>query len=218
MNLFSVVSWNIETLIELLCYSFMLSMLPFFSQCFLLIPLKTWENQKLSNLFRGSRHPEVFSKKDVLKTFAKFTGKHLCQSLFFNKVATATATLLKKRLWHRCFSVNFVKFLRTLFLTEHLRWLLLRIGKKRVKHFYITFLRVLFLDIFLFLSYTSFFWISKIHKATFKVLFNYFLLFVCFLGGRIYLEKNVFNFAVTMRCANNAQNVNNKFPLLVILL
>ena len=25
-------------------------------------------------------------------------------------------TLLKKRLWHRCFPVNFVKFLRTLFL------------------------------------------------------------------------------------------------------
>ena len=27
-----------------------------------------------------------------------------------------SATLLKKRLWHRCFSVNFAKFLRTLFL------------------------------------------------------------------------------------------------------
>ena len=26
-------------------------------------------------------------KKDALKNFAKFTGKHLCQSLFFNKVA-----------------------------------------------------------------------------------------------------------------------------------
>ena len=30
-----------------------------------------------------------------------------------------------KRLWHRCFPVNFVKFLRTLFPKEHLRWLLL---------------------------------------------------------------------------------------------
>ena len=29
--------------------------------------------------------------------------------------------LLKKSLWHRCFPVNFVKFLRTPFLTEHLR-------------------------------------------------------------------------------------------------
>ena len=35
------------------------------------------------------------------------------------------ATLLKKRLWRRCFPVNFVKFLRTPFLTEHLRSLLL---------------------------------------------------------------------------------------------
>ena len=34
-------------------------------------------------------------------------------------------TLLKKRLWHRCFPVNFVKFLRTPFFIEHLRWLLL---------------------------------------------------------------------------------------------
>ena len=30
--------------------------------------------------------PEVFCKKDVLHNFAKFTGKDLCQCLFFNKV------------------------------------------------------------------------------------------------------------------------------------
>ena len=35
------------------------------------------------------------------------------------------ATLLKKRLWHRCSLVNFAKFQRTLFITEHLWWLLL---------------------------------------------------------------------------------------------
>ena len=35
---------------------------------------------------RSSR-PEVFCKKDVLRNFAKFTGKHLYQSLLFNKVA-----------------------------------------------------------------------------------------------------------------------------------
>ena len=29
---------------------------------------------------------EMFYEKGVLKNFAKFTGKHLCQSLFFNKV------------------------------------------------------------------------------------------------------------------------------------
>ena len=32
-------------------------------------------------------HPEVFYKKGVLRNFEKFTGKHLCQSLFFDKVA-----------------------------------------------------------------------------------------------------------------------------------
>ena len=52
-----------------------------------------------------------------LKNFAKFIGKRLCQSLFFNKVADLRpANLLKKRLRHKCFSVNFVKFLRTTFL------------------------------------------------------------------------------------------------------
>ena len=35
---------------------------------------------------RSSR-PEVFCKKGVLKNYVEFTGKHLCQSLFFNKVA-----------------------------------------------------------------------------------------------------------------------------------
>ena len=34
-------------------------------------------------------------------------------------------TLLKRSLWHRCFLVNFVKFLKIPFFTEHLRWLLL---------------------------------------------------------------------------------------------
>ena len=48
-------------------------------------------------IFRSTR-PEVFCKKGVLRNFAKFTGKHLCQSLFFSK---------------------------NTFFTEHLRWLLM---------------------------------------------------------------------------------------------
>ena len=60
--------------------------------------------------FRSSRL-EVFCKKDVLRNFAKFKGKHLCQSPFFNKVAgLKPPTLLKKRPWHRCFPVNLAKF------------------------------------------------------------------------------------------------------------
>ena len=40
----------------------------------------------------GSR-PEVFCEKGVLRNFSKFTGKHLYQSLFFNKVAGAAWNL-----------------------------------------------------------------------------------------------------------------------------
>ena len=34
-----------------------------------------------------SSHPEMLCKKGVIRNFAKFTRKHLYQSLFFNKVA-----------------------------------------------------------------------------------------------------------------------------------
>ena len=60
----------------------------------------------------------MFYEKSILKSFAKFTGKHLRRSLFFNKVTGfRSATLLKKRLRHKFFTVHFVKFLRTPFLT-----------------------------------------------------------------------------------------------------
>ena len=50
-------------------------------------------------------------KKGALKNSTKFTGKHLCQTLFLNKVAgLIPAALWKKRLWHRCFPVNIKKF------------------------------------------------------------------------------------------------------------
>ena len=42
--------------------------------------------KKLSISICRSSHSEVFCKKGVLKNFAKFTGKHLCQSFFLNKV------------------------------------------------------------------------------------------------------------------------------------
>ena len=61
-------------------------------------------------------HQRCSIKTGVLRNFTKFTGKHLCQSLFFDKVAALRpATLLRKRLWRRCFPVNFVKFLKHLF-------------------------------------------------------------------------------------------------------
>ena len=56
---------------------------------------------------RNSR-PVAFFKKEVLKCFTKLTGKHL-----------RPATSLKKRFWHRCFLVNFGKFLRVPFLQKN---------------------------------------------------------------------------------------------------
>ena len=45
--------------------------------------------------FRSSR-PEVLCKKGVFRNFAKFTIKHLCQGLFFNKVAGIACNFIKK--------------------------------------------------------------------------------------------------------------------------
>ena len=44
-----------------------------------------------------SSHQRCSMKEGVLRNFTKFTEKHLCQSLFFNKVADLRpATLLKR--------------------------------------------------------------------------------------------------------------------------
>ena len=62
----------------------------------------------------------MFYKQGVLKNIIKFTGKHLCQSLFFNKVAgDAAPTLLKKRLWRRCFLCEFCEIFKNTYLKEH---------------------------------------------------------------------------------------------------
>ena len=81
-----------------------------------------FEKKALSNINR-----EIASQinnrilSSVLKNFAKFTGKNLCKIPFFNKDASLSpVTLLKNRLWHLCFSENFVEFLKTLYLKKHI--------------------------------------------------------------------------------------------------
>ena len=70
----------------------------------------------LSNVIFRSSRPEVFCQKGILRNLAKFTGKHCGRvSLLINLQAS-----LKGRLQHRCFPVNFAKFLRTPFSTEQL--------------------------------------------------------------------------------------------------
>ena len=60
----------------------------------------------------------MFGKKGVLKNFAKFTRKHLYQILFVNEVAGLRP--IKKETLAQVFPVNFVKFLKAHFFTEHL--------------------------------------------------------------------------------------------------
>ena len=71
--------------------------------------------RKTASCLNRSSHQRCSVRKGVHRNFAKFIGKHLCQILFFNKVAgLRPATLLKETLG-RCFPVNFAKFLRTPF-------------------------------------------------------------------------------------------------------
>ena len=83
-------------------------------ECF---PCKFWEifkNTFFTEHFRDrSSYRRCSVKKGVLRNFAKFTGKHLCQRLFL--IRPGHATLLKKSFWHRCFPVDCEKFLRTPF-------------------------------------------------------------------------------------------------------
>ena len=88
---------------------------------------------------------KMFLIKSVLKTFAKFTGKHLYQSLFLDKVAglcarasflmklpveasnfikketrTETCNFIKKQTLAKVFSCEFYEIFKNTFFTEHL--------------------------------------------------------------------------------------------------
>ena len=93
--------------------------------------LKAW-NKLFTEVFLRpcrSSHRRCSVRKGLFRNFAKFTGKHLCQSLFFKKIAgLRPAILFKKRLWHRCFPVNFAKFLRTPLLRNNSGRLLLTLS------------------------------------------------------------------------------------------
>ena len=74
-------------------------------------------NHDQKNPSLRSSHSRCFVRKGVLRNFAR---KHLCRVSF-----SINYFLLKRRLWHRCFLVNFAKFLRTPFLQNASRKLLL---------------------------------------------------------------------------------------------
>ena len=84
-----------------------------------------------------NHHNHDFAAISFQRSFVFYCSKMISSSIlthnfyfFFQETEKLTpATLLKKSLWQRSFPVNFVKFLRTAFLTEYLRWLLLNLVK-----------------------------------------------------------------------------------------
>ena len=69
--------------------------------------------------FRSS-YLDVACKKSILKNFAKFTRKFTGVSVLMNFRLYAS-NFIKKRLWHRCFPVNFGKLLKFSFFIERQR-------------------------------------------------------------------------------------------------
>ena len=79
---------------------------------FLFLPLFALQNVSLLSIQK--QPPEVFCEKVFLE-ISQNSQESTCARVSF---------LIK---WHRCFPVNFVKFLKTPFFKEHLWWLLLNV-------------------------------------------------------------------------------------------
>ena len=99
------------------------------------LTLRTAIFRKLSrHLFQyRSSHQGWSIKKSVLGNFTKITGKHLCQSLFFNKVAglrlrPKACYFIKKETVAQVFSCKFCEISRNTFFTAHL-WTTASISK-----------------------------------------------------------------------------------------
>ena len=95
----------------------------FINHIFLLFVI--WKKQK--TIWQQPETVEDFCKKCVLKNFAKFTGKHLCKSLFFNKVAG----FIKKETPVQVFPCEFWENKNTYFV-EHMQRLLHKKFMQRV--------------------------------------------------------------------------------------
>ena len=93
------------------------------------IPFKQQQNTsgRSTALFEEQISPTKIATVDcsqavtggVFRNFAKFSGKYMCL------LTLCLSTLIKKRLWLSCFSVNFTKFLRTFVLQNTFGRLLL---------------------------------------------------------------------------------------------
>ena len=75
----------------------------------ILRPFRARSSKTMECRFTLKRHWRCFVRKKVLKNFAKFTGKHLCQSLFFKQETLAQS-----------FSCEFCEISKNVFFTEQL--------------------------------------------------------------------------------------------------
>ena len=71
------------------------------------------DRYKTSNI--KSSRPKVLCEHGVLKNFAKFTGKHQYQSLFFSKIVGAACNFIKKETLSQVFSFEFCKIFKSNF-------------------------------------------------------------------------------------------------------
>ena len=124
-------------------YSYLL----YYVHCFL---CSNMENYVLANLFIRSDYllftdrsirPEVFCRKGVLRNFAKFTGKHLRQSLLFNKVAglrPKACNFIKKEILEQVLSCEFCGISKNTFFyrTPLVAASVLKISEWRIKLVY----------------------------------------------------------------------------------
>ena len=61
---------------------------------------------------------ELFCKKSVLQNYAKITGKHLCQSLLFNKVVSSACNSVKKETLAHMLSYGLWEFFKNPFFID----------------------------------------------------------------------------------------------------
>ena len=79
------------------------------------------ENPEIQSQYNIPFEPmDLIGMMDIYVLFTGVLGKektYMISLIFqFQKISLRPATLLKKRLWHRCFPVNFARFFGTLFL------------------------------------------------------------------------------------------------------
>ena len=79
-----------------------------------------WSHNITTNTKIKKQPPEVFCKKGFLRNFANFTGNHLCQSFFFNKIPGLACNFIKKETLAQFFSCEVSKISKNTFFTEHL--------------------------------------------------------------------------------------------------